>query len=478
MLNWIWLGLIAIGVFIGGLFGRLGGDGGVVTSAFDMAETAVFGIVLPLMGFWMMWLGFMRLAEKAGLIDVLAKLLAPLMRVLFPEVPKEHPAMGAMIMNMSANILGLGNSATPFGLKAMEHLEKLNPNKGVATNAMCTFLAINTSSVTLIPATAIGLLNTNNVSNPYAIVGTAIGATLCSTLVAILSVKLFEKLPFFQVNNVPVKEEESEDEDGGAEKKMLLKLTPARKVIAILMLVIIGVLGWFEYKPAHREAVLETFGIAGLVEPTTEANDHSADTSEPEPDAAAEEKPEPVAEVVPEWRKAINAVSIIAIPFVFLFFTGYAALKRVAVYEEFVEGAKEGFNVAVRVMPYLVGMLVALGIFRASGALMLIQKGLTPILKPLGFDPELLPMALIRPLSGGGSQGVLVDILANPNIADSIKYTAATMFGSTETTFYVLAVYFGSVAIRKTRHALAAGLLADLAGVIAAVTICKLVFGA
>ncbi|MCL4112212.1 UNVERIFIED_CONTAM: hypothetical protein GTU68_016504 [Idotea baltica] len=475
MLNWIWLALVVIGVVLGGLFGRLGGEEGVVESAFAMAKTAVFGIVLPLTGFWMMWLGFMRLAEKAGLIDVLAKALAPLMRLLFPDVPREHPAMGAMIMNMSANILGLGNSATPFGLKAMEHLETLNPQKGTATNAMCTFLAINTSSVTLIPATAIGLLSINGIANPYAIVGTAIGATLCSTMVAIMAVKFFEKLPFFRVQEAPAAVVDDEAEETGSEKAVT-KMTPIRIGIAILMILVIAVIGWFEFKPESRDAVLETFGIAGLVEPTGEvepAAKEATAAATPDKEPAAD----PVPEVVPKWRRVINAFSIIAIPFVFLFFTGYAALKKVPVYEEFVEGAKDGWAVAVRVMPFLVGMLIALGIFRASGALSLMQRALSPILKPLGFDPELLPMALIRPLSGGGSQGVLVEILANPEISEPIKYTAATMFGSTETTFYVLAVYFGSVAIRKTRHALAAGLLADLAGVIAAVTICRLVFG-
>ena len=188
MLNWIWLGLIVIGVLLGGLFGRLGGEDGVVDSAFSMARTAVFGIVLPLMGFWMMWLGIMRLAEKAGMINAVARFLRPLLRRLFPDVPSDHPAMGAIVMNMAANILGLGNSATPFGLKAMEHLDELNPNKGTATNAMCTFLAINTSSVTLIPATAIGFLSSAGITKPYAIVGPAILAIVTVNIVIVLYV--------------------------------------------------------------------------------------------------------------------------------------------------------------------------------------------------------------------------------------------------------------------------------------------------
>lgn len=468
MLNYIWLALILIGVVVAGLFGRIGGEDGIIEAAFNMAETAVFGIILPMMGFWMMWLGFMRLAEKAGMIDAVAVFLRPVMKRLFPDVPENSPAMGAMIMNMAANMLGLGNSATPFGLKAMQHLEELNPHKGTATNAMCTFLAINTSSVTLIPATAIGYLASSGIANPYSIVGTAIFATGCSTIVAIVAVKLFERMPMFRIRDtgsvavqpVPpesqpdVSVEENEDDDGVVES--LPPISRFGKIAIVTMLSVLAVVAIFETWPDQRESFLKATGLSGLVEGTTEK----------------------VGEAWPLWRRTINTVSIMAIPFVFVLFTGIAALRKVAVYEEFVEGAKEGFHVAVRVMPFLVAMLVALGIFRASGALELLQRLLAPALNAIGFNTELLPMALIRPLSGGGSMGVLNDILANPGIPDAVKYTAGTMFGSTETTFYVLAVYFGSVAIRRTRHALVAGLCADLAGVIAAVVICRAVFGA
>lgn len=476
MLNWIWLGLIVIGVLLGGLFGRLGGEDGVVDSAFSMARTAVFGIVLPLMGFWMMWLGIMRLAEKAGMINAVARFLRPLLRRLFPDVPSDHPAMGAIVMNMAANILGLGNSATPFGLKAMEHLDELNPNKGTATNAMCTFLAINTSSVTLIPATAIGFLSSAGITNPYAIVGPAILATLCSTIVAIIAVKTFEKLPVFAISQAPVPPEKNPEApaEGDAEVRESdpanRKLSPFGTAVIIGTLVALLGIAVFETFPEKRIAFLESAGLAELFveEETPEASSAPAVKLDDEESIAA----------MPLWRRTINTISVMAIPFVLVIFTLLAALKRIPVYEEFVEGAKEGFNVAVRVMPYLVAMLVALGVFRASGALELLQRMLSPLLKPLGFSPELLPMALIRPLSGGGSTGVLGEILTNNALSDAIKYTAATMFGSTETTFYVLAVYFGSVGIRKSRHALAAGLCADLAGMIAAVLICRAMFGA
>ena len=466
MLNYIWLALIVTGVLVGGLFGRLGGEDGIIESAFSMARLAVFGIILPMMGFWMMWLGFMRLAEKAGMIDLFARGLRPVMKRLFPDVPPDHPAMGAMIMNMAANVLGLGNSATPFGLKAMERLDELNPHQGTATNAMCTFLAINTSSVTLIPATAIGYLASAGVPNPYAIVGTAIFATGCSTMVAIVAVKLFEKLPVFGVTpSEPNDSSETPDENGETER--WAPLTRFGKIAIAALLTATVAIALLEMFPAVRAAILEKTHLANLFDKPEAAAAAAKELADHEDPSA-----------MPMWRRTINTVSVMAIPFVFLFFTGYAALRRVPVYEEFVEGAKEGFHVAVRVMPFLVAMLVALGIFRASGALELLQRLLAPVLEPLGFSTDLLPMALIRPLSGGGSQGVLVELLTNAGIPDGIKYTAATMFGSTETTFYVLAVYFGAVAVRRTRHALAAGLCADLAGIIAAVAICKVMFGA
>jgi len=363
-------------------------------------------------------------------------------------------------MNMAANMLGLGNAATPLGLKAMQHLDDLNPHKGTATNSMCTFLAINTSSVTLIPATAIGLLAAQGIAEPYAIVGTTIGATICSTIIAILAVKTFEKMPVFNRVQTP---EPTVEEDVVEYQVQAKGLSNRGKfVMAGVVFLFAGIVA-LEVFPEQRIAVQETLGLREV------AIQLDAET------ASLDEKTD--VEAKPFWQRTVSAISLAAIPFVLVFFIVFAALKRIPVYEEFVEGAKEGWHVAVRIMPFIVAMLAALAILRNSGALFLFQNMLRPVLEFVKFPPELVPMALMRPLSGSGSQGVLVEILTNEGLSETIKYTAATMFGSTETTFYVLAVYFGSVAVRRTRHAVAAGLCADLAGVIAAVIICRAMFG-
>lgn len=459
MLNYIWASLIIIGICVAGLLGRFGGEDGIIDGAFAMARIGVMNIALPLAAIMMIWLGVMRLAEKSGMIDLVARAVRPVMKWLFPEVPADHPAMGAMIMNMAANVLGLGNSATPLGLKAMQHLDELNPHKGTASNAMCTFLAINTSSVTLIPVTAIALLSSAGIPDPYQIMGTVIGATLVSTLVAITSVKFFEKMPVFRIKegSDDAVGEEEETEEG------LKKISTFGWVALVAVLLATGFFVCIEGWPGFHQVVIDKLHLQGIL------------------DQLNTEKPslehDEVAGEMPAWRQWMFAFSLVAIPFIWLFFIVYAWARGVKVYEEFVEGAKEGFGVAVRIMPFLVTMLVALAIFRDSGALLVLQNLMRPFLDLVSFPVELVPMALMRPLSGSGSQGVLVEILTNEGLGDTLKYTAATMFGSTETTFYVLAVYFGSVGIRRTRHALAAGLCADAAGIIAAVVICKLVFG-
>ncbi|MEM9017435.1 MAG: nucleoside recognition domain-containing protein [Verrucomicrobiota bacterium] len=462
MLNWIWMGMIVVGVIVAALLDQLTGSNGIVEGMFSMIKVGVVSIVIPLSAIMMLWLGIMRLAETSGMIQAVSRFVRPVMKRLFPEVPEDHPAMSAMVMNMAANMLGLGNAATPLGLKAMQHLDELNPNKGTATNSMCTFLAINTSSVTLIPATAIGLLAAQGISEPYQIVGTAIGATLCSTIVAIIAVKTFEKMPVFNRSAAPVVAEENENEGEGDSPAKRPISSRGRIVLAIVGLLFVGIVA-LEMMPEKRVALQETLGLR---EVALQLDAEAASLAE-----ADEEEEKPL------FQRFLSAISVAAIPFVLVFFIVFAALKRIPVYEEFVEGAKEGWQVAVRIMPFIVAMLAALAILRNSGALFLFQNLLSPILNFLKFPPELVPMALMRPLSGSGSQGVLVEILTNPSLSDTIKYTAATMFGSTETTFYVLAVYFGSVAVRRTRHALAAGLCADLAGIIAAVVICRAMFG-
>lgn len=461
MLNWIWMAMIVIGVAVAALLDQLSGENGIVEGMFDMIKIGVVSIVIPLSAIMMLWLGIMRLAEVSGMINGLARFVRPVMTRLFPDVPDDHPAMSAMVMNMAANMLGLGNAATPLGLKAMQRLEDLNSNPGTATNAMCTFLAINTSSVTLIPATAIGLLSAQGVPEPYAIVGTAIGATLCSTLVAIISVKLFEKMPIFNRVETSVIENEEQAEESDPGKR---NLSPRAKVVLGVVALLFAGIVYLEAFPGQRESLQESLGLRDVAI-ALDAEGASLDEAEEDNESK------------PLWQRTISAISVAAIPFVLVFFIVFAALKKIPVYEEFVEGAKEGWSVAVRIMPFIVAMLAALAILRNSGALYLFTNMLRPFLEFVNFPPELVPMALMRPLSGSGSQGVLVEILTNPGLTDTIKYMAATMFGSTETTFYVLAVYFGSVAVRKTRHALAAGLCADLAGVIAAVVICRAMFG-
>ena len=330
--------------------------------------------------------------------------------------------MGSMIMNISANMLGLGNAATPFGLKAMEELEKLNPNKGTATNAMCTFLTVNTAGLTLIPATAIAIRASAGSSDPALIIGTSIFGAVCATTVGITASKILEKFP--------IKKGEFGNWISSLKKPLLIL---GLVIMVLVLLALSGLMSGF----------LSLFSFLS-------------------PDL---------------FKSVIQIISILAIPMLILVFIGYGAIKKVKIYEVFVEGAKEGFNVAVRIIPYLVAMLVAIGIFRAGGAMEWLIAGLTPLTNIIGMPAEALPMALMRPLSGSGSLGIMAEIMAVHGPDSFIGILTSTFFGSTETTFYVLAVYFGSVNIRNTRHALAAGLLADISGILGAVFIVKLLFG-
>jgi spore maturation protein SpmA len=393
----------------------------VTNSALDYAGIAV-EIALGLIGIMALWLGVMKVAEDAGLIRIIANAMKPLTKFLFPEVPQDHPAMGAMIMNMAANMLGLGNAATPFGLKAMEELDKLNPNKGVATNAMCTFLAVNTAGLTLIPATAIAVRAAAGSSDPAIIIGTAIFGAICATTVGITATKVLEKFPL---------------QEGG----MAGLIRSSKKGILFFLSVVL---------------IIFILAVTGLM--TTLISFFNF--------------------LNPElFKNIIQVVSTLAIPMLILIFIGYGAIKKVKIYEVFVEGAKEGFNVAIRIIPYLVAMLVAIGIFRAGGAMEILIYALTPITNLIGMPAEALPMAIMRPLSGSGSLGIMAEIIATHGADSFIGILVSTFFGSTETTFYVLAVYFGAVNIKKTRHALTAGLLADIAGIIGAVFIVNLLFG-
>jgi len=377
------------------------------------ASRAAVELALGLVGVMAFFLGLMKIAEQGGLLTATARLIAPLMRRLFPEVPPQHPAMGAMIMNFSANLLGLGNAATPFGIRAMQELDRLNPHPGTATNAMVRFLAINTSGLALLPTGVIALRAAAGSSDPAAILPTTLFATTCATLVAVFLTPLLAR--FFPAPRIaPAAMPEPTQADEEAALPPLPRWAGWTAAIAFLALIVASV--------RHGQ-------------------------------------------IVSAW----------IVPTLIVGFLVYGLARGVAVYESFVDGAKDGFQVALRIIPYLVAILAATALLRASGALPFFVSLLAPITGPLGLPAEVLPMALLRPLSGSGAFALLADLLKDPNVdPDSYAgWLASTLQGSTETTFYVLAVYFGAVGIKKMRHAIAAGLAADLAGVAAAVFICS-----
>jgi spore maturation protein SpmA len=450
MLNHIWLALILLAVLLGGFGGKLKE---VVGGAVSGAETAVT-LALGLIGVMTLWLGVMRLAEKSGLVQSLARWLRPVMRRLFPDVPVDHPAIGSMVMNIAANMLGLTNAATPLGLRAMRDLESLNPCPGTATNAMCTFLAINTGSVQLIPITAVALLAGAGSKNPSAIIGTAFLATICSSAAGIVAVKLLEKARAFRApeapglaTSSPAAATPSTAGPAAAEnysKNEPPELAPMPQWGWWMLVLFVGCFAWFFFVNSFPELV----GRAAMPDEQTENG----------------------------WVRSVNTLSLLAIPFLLSFCPLYAALRRLKVYEEFVEGAKEGFQVAVRIIPFLVTMLVAIGMFRSAGGIDQLTRLLKPALDLIHFPPELLPMALMRPLSGSGSFAILSELVKQFGPDHLLVRTAGTLYGSTETTFYVIAVYFGAVSVRRTRHAVPAGLIADAVGIAASVLICRWAF--
>ncbi len=372
---------------------------------------AAVELVLGLMGAMAFFLGVMKVAEDAGLLAVIARAIQPLMRRLFPDVPVDHPAMGAMILNLSANVLGLGNAATPFGIRAMQELDKLNRTKGTTTNAMALFLAINTSSVTLLPTGVIVWRKTLGSMNPAAILPTTLAATFLSTATAVIACKVLARWS--------AKPE---------------SITPAADIV--------------ELEPHTPEAVGASW-----------------------PEWASWLALVGIAALIPVTLWAGEALAVWFVPGLVVGLLGYGGWKGVPVYESFVAGARSGWDTGVRIVPYLVAILVAVGMLQASGAMDALVAVLDPITRPLGLPGEALPMALLRPLSGSGALGVMVATMSDPATGPDtyVGMIVSTLMGSTETTFYVLAVYFGAVGIHRLRHALWAALLADLAGVVGTV---------
>ncbi|MCH8090814.1 MAG: spore maturation protein [Proteobacteria bacterium] len=406
----------------------------------DSATSSVT-LAIGLIGVMALFLGLMKVAEAGGLLVIIAKTIRPLMVRLFPDVPPEHPAMGAMVLNLSANALGLGNAATPFGIRAMQELDTINPHKGTASNAMVLFLAINTSSVTLLPTGVIALRAAAGSADPAAIVPTTLFATICSTTLAIIAAKIYQRYSRVPAD-MPAEEAPEDDAIGAA-------------------------LGIASAGPGADDPLV----------------------------APADGAPQGEGEgAYPAWVSVLALGGIVAliplsviygrvispwiIPGIMIGLLGFGAARKVRVYEVFVEGAKDGFLVAVKIIPYLVAILVAVGMFRSSGALDVMVAAISPLTSLFGLPGEALPMALLRPLSGSGAYGVLASIINDPAVGpDSyVGYLVSTFQGSTETTFYVIAVYFGAVQIKRIRHALWAGLTADVVGIAAAVFICSLLF--
>lgn len=392
----------------------------MVQSAGSSVELAI-----GLIGVMTLFLGLMKVAEEGGMLTILARLIRPVMVRLFPDVPAEHPAMGAMILNMSANAMGLGNAATPFGIRAMQELDKLNAQPGTATNAMALFLAINTSSVTLLPTGVIALRAAAGSLNPAGILPTTLFATICSSIAAIIAAKTYQR--FFPQTGPLSEPARAVDESSGED---LSPSDPPEEIEAYPL--------WIS---------LIALGVLIALIPTTIFYGRQ----------------------ISPW----------VIPGLMVGFLSFGVARRVRIYEVFVEGAKEGFQVAVKIIPYLVAILVAVGMLRASGALEAMVGWLGRWTAYVGLPAEALPMALLRPLSGSGAYGILASIIQDPAIGpDSYTgYLVSTLQGSTETTFYVLAVYFGAVQVRRIRHSLAAALTADLVGIMASVAICSFLYG-
>ncbi len=409
VLNYIWIAFFLVAFVIALVRLIFMGDTevfpAIMNSTFDTSKTA-FEISLGLTGVLSLWLGIMKIGEKGGVVNVVARVLSPVFTRLFPDIPKGHPVTGSIFMNVAANMLGLDNAATPLGLKAMEQLQELNPKKDTATNPMIMFLVLNTSGLTLIPVSIMVYRAQMGAAQPTDIFVPILLATFFSTLAGIIVTSLYQRINLIN-------------------RTMLLTLGGMCAVVAAII--------WgFSQMDKEQMNVVST-SVANILLMT------------------------------------IIVVFILA-----------GMRHRVNVYDAFIEGAKDGFTTAVRIIPYLVAILVGIGVFRASGAMDMLIDGIKWIVATLGGNTDFvdaLPTALMKPLSGSGARGMMVDAMTTYG-ADSFVGRLSCIFqGSTDTTFYILAVYFGSVGVRYTRHAVACGLLADLAGVVAAIAICYMFFG-
>jgi spore maturation protein SpmA len=442
VLNGVFIALILSAVLTAAFTGRMPA---VNTALLEKAKYAVVDVAIPLVGAMALWLGLMRVLRDAGLMASIARGLAPLMRRLFPDVPTDHPAMGAMIMNISANMLGLGNAATPFGLKAMQELDRLNPRKGVATDSMALFLAINTSGVAVLPLGVVAIRSSLGSQDAGGIIIPSILATLCSTVVAVLVARTLAGRRGYAVERYPANAE-GEAPPGAGLADAVRGLDEAEAI-------------------ASERAEFSRPGLVALVLFVAAVLAAMVLHLGQEPAAAGE--PTRLEELGKSWLLPL-LMGAIAV---------FGMSRRVKVYDSFIRGAREGFEIAVMIIPFLVGILVAIGMFRASGAFDLLMAAVNPVTSLIGFPPEALPMALVRPLSGGGAMGVMTETLQEYGPDSFVGYLVSVLNGSTETTFYVLALYYGSVRVRAVRHTLAACLAADATAALAALLWCRVFFG-
>ena len=408
VLNYIWVAFFLLAFVIATVklvfWGDLDVFPAMMDSTFSSSKTA-FEISLGLTGVLSLWLGIMKVGEKGGVVNFLARLLSPVFSKLFPDIPKGHPVTGSIFMNLAANMLGLDNAATPLGLKAMEQMQELNPKKDTAWNPMIMFLVLNTSGLTLIPVSIMVYRVQMGAQQPTDIFMPILLATFFSTLAGIIATSLFQRINLLN-------------------RTLLLTLGGACAVVA-------GIIWGFSQM--------------------------DSDT----------------------MNKVSTSVANILLMVIIVSFIVAGVRKKANVYDAFIEGAKDGFQTAVRIIPYLVAILVGIGVFRASGAMDMLIGGLRAGVGALGVDAQwvdAMPTALMKPLSGSGARGMMVDAMTTYG-ADSFVGRLSSIFqGSTDTTFYILAVYFGSVGVSKTRHAVTCGLLADLAGILAAIAVCYLFF--
>jgi len=435
MLNGLFIVVALASVLLGAYTGRMQ----EVSDAMLTSARSSVDLAIGLVGVMAFFLGLMNVAQDAGLTASISRFVSPLMRLLFPSIPAGSPAMSAMVLNVSANMLGLGNAATPFGIKAVEELDKYNTEKGTATNAMALFLAINTAGLAILPSGIVGVRAALASTNAAGIWFPTWFASGCATLMGITAAILLSRLPRYRATEPPPRVDTGAAEpaeavvDAEGTQPPSPRIVPARQWLARLFwLVFVGL--------AARSFVVRL----------------------------AEESPGAVAR---------GMLSFWMLPALVAIFVLYGWVRHVRVYESLVEGAKEGFQVALRIIPFLVAILVVIGMFRASGGLELIVSAIAPLTALVGMPAEALPMAILRPLSGSGALGVAADAMTEHGPDSLIGYMVSTYQGSTETTFYTLAVYFGAIGVKTTRHTVPACLIADVTGILAATFIVNLMFG-